>query len=210
MNTSQQHPHDLAYLRALAEAGRNAPLQAGPYLVAGGGWFAAASFFLGLDSLGLINLAQHAVWVAWGLASAGFLVTLMQLLRREKRRVPNITNSAIGAAWSAAGLGIWAFFIAAALIAARSGQFQIFNTVALVVLVLYGVCWKFSADITHQRWMYGITAITIVCLMLVAWSIGTLWMWMAYAAALMLCGVLPGLYLIHLSNARQGRFASKP
>jgi hypothetical protein len=29
--------NDLAYLRSLAEAGKDAPLSAGPYLVAGGG-----------------------------------------------------------------------------------------------------------------------------------------------------------------------------
>lgn len=34
---------DLSFLRTLAERGLDAPLMAGPYLIAGGSWFAAAS-----------------------------------------------------------------------------------------------------------------------------------------------------------------------
>ena len=34
---------NLAFLRQLATAGKDAPLMAGPYLIASGGWFGAAS-----------------------------------------------------------------------------------------------------------------------------------------------------------------------
>ena len=77
----------------------------------------------------------------------------------------------------------------------------VLNTIALAVLVLYGMCWKLSAEITRQRWMNGVTALTFVALLLVAASMGSQWTWIAYAVALVLSGVLPGLYLMRLARA---------
>ena len=201
MNTATTPQNDLSFLRALAEAGRDAPLQAGPYLVAGGGWFAAASLVIGLQALSVIALPAAAMWSVWLVAMVGFSGTLFLLIRRDSQRVANTTNAVIGAAWSAAGWGIFAFFLAVYIVAARMDSYAVLNTIALAVLVLYGMCWKLSAEITRQRWMNGVTALTFVALLLVAASMGSQWTWIAYAVALVLSGVLPGLYLMRLARA---------
>ena len=43
MPTNTPLQDDLSFLRTLAERGLDTPLMAGPYLIAGGSWFAAAS-----------------------------------------------------------------------------------------------------------------------------------------------------------------------
>lgn len=208
MHTATTPQDDLSFLRSLAEAGRDAPLQAGPYLVAGGSWFAGASLLLGLQALGVLALPATATWWVWLVAMVGFSATLFLLIRRDSQHVANTTNAAIGAAWSAAGWGIFAFFVAVYIVAARTDSYAVLNTVAPAVLVLYGVCWKLSAEITRQRWMNGVTALTFVALLLVSASIGSRWTWIAYAAALMLSGVLPGLYLMRLAHAARASTAS--
>lgn len=208
MNTASTPQDDLSFLRSLAVAGRDAPLQAGPYLVAGGGWFAMASLLLGLQALGVLALPAAAMWSVWLVAMVGFSATLFLLIRHDSQRVANTTNVVIGAAWSAAGWGIFAFFVAVYIVAARTDSYAVLNTVAPAVLVLYGVCWKLSAEITRQRWMNGVTALTFVALLLVAASIGTRWTWIAYAVALVLSGVLPGLYLMRLARAARATTAA--
>ena len=208
MNTATTPQDDLSFLRSLAVAGRDAPLQAGPYLVAGGGWFAMASLLLGLQALGVLALPAAAMWSVWLVATVGFSATLFLLIRHDSQRVANTTNVVIGAAWSAAGWGIFAFFVAVYIVAARTDSYAVLNTVAPAVLVLYGVCWKLSAEITRQRWMNGVTALTFVALLLVAASIGTRWTWIAYAVALVLSGVLPGLYLMRLARAARATTAA--
>lgn len=191
---------DLSFLRSLAEAGRDAPLMAGPYLVAGGTWFGVASLLIGLHDLGFLAL-QASVMVALMLgATAGFAVTLYLLVRRDRRHVPNTANRVVGAAWSAAGFGIFAFFVAAVIVAARSGNGFIMNSIALAVLTLYGSAWQLTGAVTGQRWMTGVTVLTFASLLIVAATVGTTHAWVAYAAALALSAVAPGLYLMRLAR----------
>lgn len=192
---------DLSYLRSLAEAGRDAPLTAGPYLVAGGGWFGVASLLIGLHDMGFFALQANVMAAVMLGATAGFAVTLYLLIRRDSRHVPNTTNRVIGAAWSAVGFGIFAFFVAVAIVAARSGNGFIMNSIALAVLTLYGAAWQLTGAVTGQRWMTGVTVLTFASLLIVAAAVGTPFAWVAYAVALVLCAVLPGLYLMRLARA---------
>lgn len=192
---------DLSYLRSLAEAGRDAPLTAGPYLVAGGGWFGAASLLIGLRDIGYLALQAGAIAALMLGATAGFFVTLYLLVRRDSRHVPNMANRVVGAAWSAAGFGIFAFFVAVAIVAARSGNGFIMNSIALAVLTLYGAAWQLTGAVTGQRWMTGVTILTFASLLIVAAAVGTPYAWIAYAVALALSAVVPGLYLVRLAQA---------
>lgn len=191
---------NLSFMRSLAEAGRDAPLTAGPYLVAGGGWFGAASLLIGLHDMGFFALQANLMAALMLGATAGFAVTLYLLIRRDNRHVPNMTNRIVGAAWSAVGFGIFAFFVAVAIVAARSGNGFIMNSIALAVLTLYGAAWQLTGAVTGQRWMTGVTILTFTSLLIVAAAIGTPYAWIAYAVALALSAVVPGLYLVRLAQ----------
>lgn len=196
---------DLAYLRSLAEAGMDAPLTAGPYLLAGGGWFAAASVAIGLADVGVIALARE--WVigpAMIAAAIGFAASLALLLRRDAARAETITNRAVGAAWTAAGIGIFLYFVALQVVAWRTGSPAFLNSMFLVVLLLYGMAWLVSAQVAGKRWMYGVVGLTLISLLGVAATIQTPATWFVYAAALLLSGVIPGAYLVHLARAARG------
>lgn len=204
MTTDNAPNDDLSFLRNLAEAGQDAPLTMGPYLIAGGGWFGIASLVIGLAQLGAIPGGANAmVWQAMLIAVVGFAVTLFMLIRRERERVQNTTNNTLGAAWSAVGWGIFLFAVAIALVAVRTGEGYLLNSISLVVLTLYAVAWKLSAEVSRKPWMNAIVGLTVVSVLIVAASIGSMFSWLAYAAALFLSAVFPGFYLASLTRKRQ-------
>jgi hypothetical protein len=204
MTTDEASNVDLSFLRNLAEAGQDAPLTMGPYLIAGGGWFGLASLVIGLAQIGVIPSGVNAVlWQSMLIAFVGFAVTLFLLIRRERGRVQNTTNNTLGAAWSAVGWGIFLFAVAIFIVAAKTGEGYLLNSISLVVLTLYAVAWKLSAAVSRKTWMNAIVFLTVVSLLIVAASIGSMFSWLAYAAALILSAVLPGFYLVSLARKQQ-------
>ena len=204
MTTDEAPNDDLSFLRNLAEAGQDAPLTMGPYLIAGGGWFGLASLVIGLAQIGVIPSGVNAVlWQSMLIAFVGFAVTLFFLIRRERGRVQNTTNNTLGAAWSAVGWGIFLFAVAIFIVAAKTGEGYLLNSISLVVLTLYAVAWKLSAAVSRKTWMNAIVFLTVVSLLIVAASIGSMFSWLAYAAALILSAVLPGFYLVSLARKQQ-------
>lgn len=204
MTTDEAPNDDLSFLRNLAEAGQDAPLTMGPYLIAGGGWFGLASLVIGLTQIGAIPSGANAVvWQSMLIAFVGFAVTLFLLSRRERGRVQNTTNNTLGAAWSAVGWGIFLFAVAIFIVAAKTGEGYLLNSISLVVLTLYAVAWKLSAAVSRKTWMNAIVFLTVVSLLIVAVTIGSKFSWLAYAAALILSAVLPGFYLVSLARKQQ-------
>ena len=201
---SSPTPDDLSYLRSLAEAGRNAPLAAGPYLLAGGGTFAFASVAIGLAEVGMLPYPTNSVAVPVMIgALLAFGLILAMLRKRDAGRAQNDTNRAVGAVWTAAGLGIFFYFVAVQVASWRMGSFALTNSITLVVLLLYGAAWLVTALVARQNWMFGVAAVTALSMMLVAATLGTSATWFAYAAALVLSGVLPGAHLMRLSAAHR-------
>lgn len=198
---------DLSYLRALAEAGRNAPPEGGSYLLAGGGWFSAAALIIGLGDLGVLAPAASGMWTALLVAMTGFAATLFLLSRRDAGKVATDANRIFGEAWSAAGAGVFFFFVACFVAAARLDSFAIMNAVALFVLTVYAVAWRISAAITRQQWMNAVTGLCVASLGLVAWAVATPYLWLAYAAALFLSAVVPGLILMRQARILRNRTA---
>lgn len=192
--------HDLDYLRRLAEAGRNAPLSAGPYLVAGGGWFGFSSLLMGL--LEIAGSPSRGNWVGavFLAAAVGFGLHLAYLVRRDRGSAQTHSNAAINAAWTAAGFGIFAFWIAATIVALRHQTGFFMNSMPLLVLAVYGIAWWVAAAVSQQAWMKNVVAATYVGLLVVALAIGTRYVWLAYAVALLGTAWVPGLKLVRVAS----------
>ena len=68
---------DLAFLRDLAESGRDAPFGGGDYLIAGGGWFALASLIVWAGAQGFFGLGLPSAHLAWVIAAAVVAASFM-------------------------------------------------------------------------------------------------------------------------------------
>src|ERR1700761_5743104 len=99
---------DIAYLKALADDGKNGGGKGGWILVAAGG-------FYGLASLTQWAALQHLVpalasTVAWAVALIGFMSALFLTLSRQ--RADGVKRKAPGLAWSGVGFALFTLFIA--------------------------------------------------------------------------------------------------
>lgn len=186
---------EIASLRSLAEAGQSQPLQVGPYLIAGGAWFAAASLLLSLAQLNIMSLAEeHIGWVFMA-ASLGFAGTIAMLIYRDQQSTERGYNRIVNALWSGAGIGIFAFWIAAMVMADRMNSDAILSTVSLSVLAIYGLVWWITGVVTRTRWMQVITGISCLSMLLVAWFSSTPYGWLSYGCALIASALIPGIYI---------------
>lgn len=200
---------DLDYLRRLTEAGRHAPLSAGPYLIAGGGWFGFASLIMGLLELAGNPARGNLPGAVFLAAALGFGLHLVYLIRRDRGQTETHSNAAINAAWTAAGFGIFAFWIAATIVAVRHQSGFFMNSIPLLVLAVYGIAWWVTAVVSQQAWMKSVVAATYLGLLVVALAIGSRYVWLAYALALLGTALLPGLRLVRTA-ARERSAASAP
>ncbi|MFM7626695.1 MAG: hypothetical protein ACKO7G_09560, partial [Gammaproteobacteria bacterium] len=195
---SVQPAEDLAFLRDLAESGRDAPFGGGDYLIVGGGWFARASLIVWAGAQGLFGLSLPSAHLVWLIAAVGSAGSLVYLIRRDRGLPQTTTNRALGAVWSALGWGIFAFWLGSFVLAERSGAESIgpvLSTIALHVLSAYGVAWAAYRLISRQAWAGWVAAASFIAVPLMAAAQGTGHEGLVYALVIVATAVLPGLRL---------------
>lgn len=195
---------NLAFLRQLATAGKDAPLMAGPYLIAGGGWFGAASLIQWPPLRELLGLDFGQAMLAWLLAAAGFALHLTLLIRRDRNKVENSANRTVNAAWSGVGFGIFAFWLGVAAMAYQRGDGFVMNTIPLQVLSVYGIAWTIAAAVTGHGWMKANAVFALLTVPVLGLFVGTGHEYLIYAIALALTAVVPGVRLVRLAQHNQG------
>lgn len=198
---------DLSYLRQLAEAGKDTPLMAGPYLVAAGSWFAAASLaqWPVLRTAFDLDVAEAAG--LWFVAAAGFAFHLAWLVRRDRGRPENASNRAVNATWQGVGFAIFAFWLGVAALAYRRDDYFLIKTVLLQVLSLYGAAWMLAARMTGRGWMQANAFFAFLTVPVLGVLMGTGQEFLVYAIALVLTAVVPGVWLMREAHARSSSAA---
>ncbi len=146
---------DIAYIRAVAQEGRRAPLLSGSILVAAGLIFGAASIGQWLVVSGALGLTLDAslwVWIASGVAFGAALFLLLGRARR-KPGFHSSGNTAVGAAWSGVGLSIFAVWVSMLALGYATGDWGAMSLMPSVVLAAYGAAWMVGASMSGLKWM---------------------------------------------------------
>ena len=203
-DTTHSPEENLAFLRQLATAGKDAPLMAGPYLIAGGGWYGAASLIQWPPIRELLGLDFGQAVLAWLLAAVGFAIHLTVLIRRDRGKVENSANRTVNAAWTGVGYGIFAFWLGVAAMAYQRGDGFVMNTISLQVLSVYGIAWTIAAAATGHGWMKANAFFALLTVPVLGLFVGTGHEYLIYAIALVLTAVVPGVRLVRLAQQKQG------
>ena len=203
-NTTHTAEENLAFLRQLAHAGQEAPLMAGPYLIAGGAWFGAASIVQWPLLRNLLGLSFGQATLAWLVAAAGFAIHLALLIRRDRHKVENSTNRVVNAAWTGVGLGIFAFWLGVAAMAWQRSDGFVMNTISLQVLTVYGIAWIIAGAATGQGWMKANAFFALLTVPVLGMFVGTGHEYLIYAIALVLTAIVPGVRLTRLAQQDRG------
>jgi hypothetical protein len=189
---------DIAYMKALAQEGRQAPLLGGSILIAAGLIFGLASIFAyGIDS-GIIAVAPVAYAVLWGGAMLAFFAVLMWQIRRSchKPGAKSAANRAASAGWMGVGLGVFVMALSMAVIGWKTQSAIPSLIFPSLIFALYGSGWAVSATMSDQKWQWKLAIACWIAAPLIAFLTGSPLMWLAYAAGLFLFALLPGVLLV--------------
>jgi hypothetical protein len=186
---------DIAFMRALAEEGRQVPFVGGQILVISGLCFGTASLAT-WGSLTFDVLVSSWSFIAiWSIGMAGFLAFLFASKRRQRAR--GAPSRAIGVAWSAAGWSIVFVGLSLAVMAVRGNDPYVANAFLPLVLSIYGSAWFVAAALTKVRWLFGVAFGAFAFALITAWFASQgLVVYLIYALGLYALVATPGWVLM--------------
>jgi hypothetical protein len=190
---------DLAYVRALAEEGRDAPLLGGAMAVFWGALCASAysaHWAIRRDFIDDLNGSAYGVlWACFGVVAA----IGMPLLIRRLRAKPGLSalivraEAAIG---MSLGAGITAFAIGAVARMFVDRDFSAPNVIAPAVMALWGASLLAKALIARQGWLAWFALISFLAAMFVGALANAEFAYLVSAAVSVVIMVIPGLIML--------------
>lgn len=194
---------EIAYVKTLAEEGRNAPLVGGVIYVIWGAVIAVAaglSYLVYSGALAAPFIGGVWFWVA--ALAVGWAASLA-LGRRADRKPGAMTvgNKTANAAWLAVGVFMSTFWIASM---AFRGHFRsagvepsiLFGLMFPIAFGLYGVAFFATAVAARLDWMRGFAVAAWIFSMAALYYLGDPLQFLIGAAGSLVCAVLPGVLLM--------------
>ena len=194
---------EIAYVKALAEEGRNAPLVGGALYVIWGAVITCASLLTYLRIVGAVKLAfvgDLGFWIAalaigWG---ASFFYGRKRGLKPGAFTIGNRTATA---AWFAVGVYVSLFWGAALLFQSRFSAIGvdagvIFGMIFPIAFGLYGVAFYATAVAARLDWMRGFAIAAWIFSLAALFYLEDALHFLVGAAGSLICAVLPGLILM--------------
>ncbi len=194
---------ELAYVKALAEEGRNTPLVNGVLYVIWGGLIGATALIVYADTIGWISLGAAGGFAPWIAAFVAGWVLTMTVGRRvdAKPGAATLGNKTAGDVWLSVGLFVSVFWIA--MMFAHDNYtglgvpaYFLFNLMFPVSFGLFGVAFFATAAAAQAPWMrYFATAawgFSIICLFLMS----SVFQPLVAGIGVLLCAFVPGVILM--------------
>jgi hypothetical protein len=197
----QSAREDLAFLRGLAEEGRNTPLIGGSMLAWAGLIFGLASLVFYAELTRTIDPpGSGLVWLLAIILYAVIGTATVVRLRRQSGS-QGTRSKALGSAWSSVGYAIFAIWLAFAAASFRTGEEVIMYMFSPVIMALYGLCWSVAASLSPKTWLKAAAGASFIAAVATAWYAGEPEQFLVYAIALILTTLIPGLMLIREARA---------
>ncbi len=191
--------NDIAYLKDLADAGRNGSSTGGFIMAAAGTTFGIASLFQWAALSGAFGGTQGIANWAWIVSMLVFFAILFVAGRRKGAAGENRRTTAL--AWSGIGWAIFVVFAAISLATWRTQSPVLITFAPSIIFALYGAAWMAPAAMTGKAWLWA-TALGSFAMSLVnAWFIGEPVAYLLYGLGLFLLAAVPGLILMRTASA---------
>lgn len=194
---------EIAYVRALAEEGRNAPLVGGILYVIWGALIAVAALIQFADVMGLVALAGNLKWAPWFVAfGLGWALSFWFGGRnRAKPGSRTVGNRTAMSAWFAVGLFTSGFFITLTLVHDRFTNlgvppFFLFSLMFPVAFGLYGVAFFASATAARLDWLRWFAAAAWAFSFVSLFLLDSDYQMLVAAVGVIVCALIPGVILM--------------
>ncbi|GJL95060.1 MAG: hypothetical protein DHS20C05_14650 [Hyphococcus sp.] len=194
---------DLAYVKSLAEEGRDAPLLGGRYYLIWGGLIGLAALFAYLDDVEAISLGAASGYAPWVTAGVIGWILSFTVGRGASAKPGALTlgNKTAFAAWLAVGIFMTIFFITMTIIHDNYTQFGVppyflFNFMFPVSFGFYGVAFYATAVAARLSWLKGIAVLSWLFSVVCLFMLGSQHLLLVGAVGSFFCAALPGLLLL--------------
>lgn len=197
---------DIAYMKALAQEGRQGPLLGGSVLVAAAVIFGAATVGQWMMELGRIPNGGWESLSLWLSAAVVFVIVLVVLIRRIESACAGASgmNRSVGAAWSAIGYGIFVTWVALMVFGWRTGEWSVMALMPTVVMGAYGSAWMVVAAISRKAWLNIVGLTSYLGAVVLAGLGDALLIYPVYLALLIAVALVPGLVLVRGAARKAG------
>lgn len=195
---------DIAYLKHLANEGRDAPVMVGPVLVAASVIFGLPSLFQWAVIAGTVTVSPWAIMAMWIVAGLVFAATLFVIIGKIDAQpgAETVRNRTISAAWSACGYSIFVGWLGLLAYGFSSGNWSPMNLMPTLVMIAYGSAWMIAGLIVERRWMVGVGLVSYIGAVALAWFANTHMVFGVYIVMLVAVALVPGLYLMRQNRAQ--------
>jgi hypothetical protein len=196
---NQSVSDDIAFLRDMAEAGRDRPMVGGSILFAAGLIYGAAS----LTVWGLLAAGRLENWMYGGVflaATVVYLVALAALLRAVPK-TGSAYQIATGVAWSAVGWAIFGIGVSLGVVAWRLQIPNLMSAFPCILMALYGASWLVAGTLMRRGWMKVVAAGAFLVGLACAWFVDQPTGWLLFGVGLLALLAAPGAVLMR--QARQ-------
>ncbi|MCA8887896.1 MAG: hypothetical protein KDA46_03635 [Parvularculaceae bacterium] len=195
---------ELAYVRSLAEEGRNAPLVGGVLYVIWGGVVGVSALISYLHAAGIIGVASFVGgWTYWlGALSLGWALTFYFVRRTGlKPGAMTVGNKTAGAAWLGVGIFLMVFWVSLMVLHDNFSEYGIkpyvlFSLMFPVAFGVYGIAFFATAAAAQLNWMRGFAIAAWIFSVASLYYFGDVRQPLIGALGSFCCALLPGLILM--------------
>ncbi|MBI1251375.1 MAG: hypothetical protein GC189_07875 [Alphaproteobacteria bacterium] len=196
----EQMIDDLAYVRTLAEEGRDGPLFGGTFFIIWGVLTATAWALQWALIQGLVVAQPNwefgilwATYVALGVGSTAFE---SQRLAKDGQRTASVASKAEGAVWRAAGWGISAVAAGAIgrMIIARDVTAP--DIIVPTAFALYGVALLLTSAMSRETWLRGFGLVSLAFAFTCGLILSSTWFYLVASIGALIVLLAPGIHLL--------------
>jgi hypothetical protein len=192
---------DLAFMRALAQEGRRAPLLIGPGLVVAGLVFGMASVFCWAVESRVLALPYWWEGAIWPIAVVVFVPSVRWWRRSCSDAKPGasaVTNQAVLAVMQGLGYALLALMVASWALAWTVHSPVVFALFPSVVIAIYGAAWSVAARMSDVVWLKAVPPGCFLAAVALGFTTPYAWGYLVFAATLLAVTTLPGALLLRL------------
>lgn len=190
---------DLAFMRALAQEGRRAPVLIGPGLLISGVVYGLTSLLAWAICVRLVALPGWWEGAVWWAVTVVYVPAMWAYRRAYSCRKPGataLTNRAIASAWRGIGYAFMAVLVASVVIAYRFHSTMAFIMIPTLIVAVYGAAWLVAGAMSGLSWLNYVAAACFVIAVLLAVTAGLAMTYFVFAAAMFGLLALPGWLLM--------------
>ncbi|MES1199221.1 MAG: hypothetical protein ABUS48_04495 [Pseudomonadota bacterium] len=200
--TREEMAEDVAYVRNLAEEGRNAPLVGGAYLAFFGALLAICYVAHWLFLTGRVGKVSQVgfVWLAYGVVAVIGVLIINGWVKR-KPGASSITNRVGGTLWGYVGLVLFTVVVGAMAHTFIAGDYNAPNTIMAAGFGLYAVALGTTATMSEQKWLRGFALLSAAASLLLWAYIDTPWTYLLSATASVVVLFIPGVIMMRREPA---------